>query len=80
MEVWKYIKKPRMLLNQRFVAFPMNIIYTAFYTGSANTGYINIYTFRAYRLVCKKPCILLNVVSLYFSGATPFCSIFFEVF
>lgn len=36
MKVWKHMKKPQMLLNQRFVAFLMNIVYTSFYTGNIN--------------------------------------------
>lgn len=36
MQVWKHIKKPRMLLNQRFMAFLMNIVYTLFYTNRVN--------------------------------------------
>lgn len=36
-QVWAHMKKPRMLLHQRFVTFLMNIIYTAFYAGNENT-------------------------------------------
>lgn len=36
MYVWTHIKKPRMLLNQRLVAFLMNIVYTVFYTIGVN--------------------------------------------
>lgn len=36
MNVWKHTKRPRMLLNQRFAAFPMSIVYTSFYTGGVN--------------------------------------------
>lgn len=37
MEVWQQTKRTRTLLNQRFVAFPMDIIYIAFYARRANT-------------------------------------------
>lgn len=31
-QVWTRNKKPRMLLKQRFVTSPLNIVYTAFYS------------------------------------------------
>lgn len=36
MRVWTYIKKPRMLLYQRFVTLFMNTVYTSFHTDSVN--------------------------------------------
>lgn len=38
-KVWKYTKKPQILLNQRFVAFYVNIIYTLFYALSLKGNY-----------------------------------------
>ena len=54
----------------------MNIIYPAFYAGSVNAGYMNIYKIRAYRLVYIKSCVFLNVVNPHFPVAHRIPSIY----
>ena len=69
-KVWAHIKKLRMLLNQRFLLFCMNIIYIK----CTNKWCINIYMILVCRLVCIKSCIFLrflrflSIVNPHFSG------------
>ena len=60
-----HIKKPRMLLNQRFLLFRTSIIYVK----CTNKWCINIYMILFLRLVCIKSSIFLSVVNPHFSGA-----------
>lgn len=67
MKVWQYTKKPQMVLNQRFVAFYVNIIYTLFYALSLKGNYSNgleVFGAMLYNLsYCIRLCILLIVVN-----------------